>query len=155
MRPYPGKNASEEERIYNYRHSRVRRCIENAFGILSARWRIFHKSIRATVENVEKYTLACLVLHNFLRLTDNAHYTPSGFVDSEDKKGNLLPGEWRLQKENGLNNNALADLPPVRGSRARNDALETRDILRDFLNSEDGSLSWQLEYIRRTSHYAV
>ena len=22
MRPYPGKNASEEERIYNYRHSR-------------------------------------------------------------------------------------------------------------------------------------
>ena len=63
MRPYPGKNASEEERIYNYRHSRARRCIENAFGILSARWRIFQKPIRATVENVEKYTLACLALH--------------------------------------------------------------------------------------------
>ena len=65
MRPYPGKNTTEEERTYNYRHSKSRRCIENAFGILSAHWRIFQKPIRATVENVEKYTLACLVLHNY------------------------------------------------------------------------------------------
>ena len=35
MRPYPGKNASREERICNYQHSRARRCIEYAFGILS------------------------------------------------------------------------------------------------------------------------
>ena len=155
MRLYPGKNVSEEEQIYNYQHSRARRCIENAFGILTARWRIFHKPIRATVENVENYTLACLALHNYLRLTDNAHYTPSGFVNSEDKDRNFLLGEWRLQKENGLNNNALVDLPRVRGSRSRHDALETRNELRDFLNSEEGSLPWQLQYIRRTSHYAV
>ena len=35
MRTYPGKYASEEERIYNYRHSRARECTENAFGFLS------------------------------------------------------------------------------------------------------------------------
>ena len=55
MRLFPGKNATEEERIHSYRHSRARRCIENAFGVLSARWRIFQKPIRASVENVEKY----------------------------------------------------------------------------------------------------
>ena len=79
---------------------------------------------------------------NYLRLTDNAHYTPSGFVESEDKDGNFLPGELRLQKENGLNNNALVDLPHVRGSLSTHDALETRNGLRDFLNCEEGSLPW-------------
>ena len=153
MRPYPGKNASEEERIYNYRHSRARRCIENAFGILSARWRIFQKPIRATVSNVEKYTLACLALHNYLRLTDNSHYSPAGFVDSEDKDGHLLPGEWRLS--NSVDNGGLRDLPRVRGSRSRQDVLEVRNDLKEFLNSDEGSVPWQVEYIRRTSHYTV
>ena len=79
------KNACEEERIDNYRHSRARQCIEKAFGIITAHWRIFHKPISATKENAENYTLACLALHNYLRLTDNAHYTPSCFIDSETK----------------------------------------------------------------------
>ena len=66
MRPYRGLNANEEERLRNYRHSRGCRVIENAFDILASRWRIFQKPIRATVSNVEKYTMACLALHNYL-----------------------------------------------------------------------------------------
>ena len=45
-RLYPGKNASEEEGSYNSQHSRAWRCFENAFGILSACWTIFHKPMR-------------------------------------------------------------------------------------------------------------
>ena len=75
MKQYHGRNASEAERVFNYRHSRrVPRVIENAFGALLARSRIFHKSIRATVRNVEKYTFACLALHNFLLLAYDAKY---------------------------------------------------------------------------------
>ena len=44
-----------------------------------------------------------------------------------------IPEESRLQKENDLNNNAVVDLPRVRGSRSCHDALETRNELRDFL----------------------
>ena len=53
----------------------------------------FSYTICANVENAENYTLACLALHNYLRLTENASYCPSGFVDSVDDTGRIKEGE--------------------------------------------------------------
>ena len=85
--------------------------IENAFGILSARWRIFNRPIRASVENVERFVLAAMALHNYLRQTNNASYTPNGFVDSENNNGSIRLGEWR----NNVSGNAkgLVDIRPI------------------------------------------
>ena len=45
IKPYPGRNLSEEIKIYRYQLSRARCVIENAFDFLAARWRISHQPI--------------------------------------------------------------------------------------------------------------
>lgn len=54
MKPYPGKNLTPEKMIFNYRLSRARRTSENAFGILSAKFRIYRKPILTSPQNVNK-----------------------------------------------------------------------------------------------------
>ena len=85
MRPIPGKLNLAEQICDNFnRILRARRVIENRFGILVARWRLYRTPIVASVENAESYVLETLALHNYLRLTDNATYTTKGLVDSEN-----------------------------------------------------------------------
>ena len=55
MRPYPGKQSEvNKRRIFNYRLSRARRVIENVFGIMCSRFRIYKRSIIAKPENVTR-----------------------------------------------------------------------------------------------------
>jgi len=60
-RPYPKSLQLDlKKKVYNYRHSRARRIIESAFGILVARWRIFRRPINAYIRKAEKMILAML-----------------------------------------------------------------------------------------------
>ncbi|GFX01268.1 DDE Tnp4 domain-containing protein [Trichonephila clavipes] len=45
LRPYPGVALSKDKAIFNYRQSRTRRCVENAFGIIASCFRIFRKPL--------------------------------------------------------------------------------------------------------------
>lgn len=149
QRPYPGKHLTEEKRIFNYRLSRARRVIENAFGILRARWGIFRGPIQGSVETVECIIQATVCLHNYLRQTETALYCPSGFVDCYDNSGNIKPGEWRsaVSKEQ---EGALRQIPKVRGHRYTDNSLEVREALTKYVNSDQGAVPWQWEYVRST-----
>ena len=115
MKPYSGKHLSQDKEIFNYRLSHCRRTIENTFGILPARWRIFRRPIRAKPDTVGRIVKACICLHNYLRLTYNAHYLPVGFVDHEDGHGDIIPGDWR--KETTDDSGAMQ---PLRVGRTHN-----------------------------------
>lgn len=83
---------------FNYRLSRARRLIENAFGIMASRWRILRRAFRASEETTENIVKACVALHNFLlknSAMSRSAYNPPGYVDSEDWQGNLTHGSWR------------------------------------------------------------
>lgn len=68
MKPYPFKmNQPQAEKIFNYRLSRCRRVIENAFGQLKARFRKLGKGLEVKPRNWQTIIRACCLLHNFLK----------------------------------------------------------------------------------------
>ncbi|KAG1935444.1 protein ALP1-like [Pimephales promelas] len=136
MKPYPFRNLDHGQRIFNYRLSRARRTVENAFGILANRLRVFLSNIALEPEKVTTVTLAALCVHNFLRKKASDVYLPSAFADVEDDNHNIVPGAWRRDGE----------LPSVAASSARNAttaAKNQRDNLKAYFLSPAGSVSWQ------------
>ncbi|KAM3850458.1 uncharacterized protein ACN63O_019638 [Diretmus argenteus] len=67
MRPFPGANISRPQRLFNYRLSRARLVVEDAFGILSSQRRMYRRVIGTSPETAELCVRATCVLHNFLR----------------------------------------------------------------------------------------
>ena len=124
QRSFPRRSKpSEAQQIFNYRLSRARHVIENTFGILRVRWRVFSRPNQASVETAEEITKAAVCLHNYLRQTNSASYCATGFVDSEDGSGDIRPGEWRQVVRND-SRGALSDIAPLRGRRYSNSAIE-------------------------------
>jgi len=60
MKPFSRKNLNEEQAIFNYRLSRARRIVENAFGILASRFRILLREINLSPEKATLIVQALL-----------------------------------------------------------------------------------------------
>lgn len=136
MKPFTGRhNKGSIERAFNYRHSRARRVIENAFGIMSSVFRVLRKPISLQPEAAKWVTLSCAYLHNFLRNNSSAEtYSPAHVFDSEDEQGNLTNGTWRNE---GIE---LQGLRWVK-QRGENPGVFVRQEMAHFFHSQP--LSWQ------------
>ena len=141
MRPFPGRNLDQRRRVFNYRLSRARRVVENAFGILATRWRILRRPIIAKPEKVESIVKATVALHNYLKTINGASYCPAGSVDQEEQDGLVIPGDWRDN-----NQGSLTPLPPTNNGRYSVQAVQIRDAYADYFLSPGGKLSWQDAY---------
>lgn len=136
MKPYPGRDLGLSQRVFNYRLSRARRCIENTFGIMSARFRLLRAPISLNAAKTRKVTLACCVLHNFLITRNGANYTQSGESSEESlPEENLFPLEPIGEAVNDEDN-----VPHIHPNNVREE-------LEAYFMSKDGSVGWQFQQI--------
>ncbi|XP_068687857.1 putative nuclease HARBI1 [Montipora foliosa] len=139
MKPFPHRTAMGDEKIFNYRLSRARRIVENAFGLLCTRFRLLLRTLELDVPNAMQVVRACIALHNFLMTRKDKCYSAPGSIDNEDEFGNVVPGSWRNQ----IDSDDICDLrsdPSARSSTLQ--AREVRDDLKDYF-FEEGAISFQ------------
>ena len=86
-----GKQLADGARkSFNYRLSQACRNIENTFGILGSRCKIFQKPIEGTPKRKERIIPATVALYNYVNQTDHTRYSPTGFIDLEDGTGEII-----------------------------------------------------------------
>ena len=121
MRPFPRQDLNHAKKIFNYRLSRARRCIECAFGILRAKWRFLATEVNISVKNCEELIKAACLLHNIII---------ERFYDMSENLGgeNNVRGEQAIQQ---------------RANRGNNISLDIRNKFMNYFNSPSGEVPWQ------------
>ncbi|XP_062386963.1 uncharacterized protein LOC134075952 [Sardina pilchardus] len=141
LRPFPGRQVPLQRRVYNYRLSRARLVVECAFGILSARWRMYRRVIATSPEVAEACVKATCVLHNFLRIKS---------LEKERRRGTQREPE-DLDDPDSAPPVASVDLGPPESLRnaprlgsnnASRRAIELRETFCSYFN-EEGTVYWQ------------
>ena len=151
VKPYPRGSIQMPERIANYRISRARRIIENAFGIATTRFRLFRRAITADVDVATEATKAVIILHNYLmaeKSFSNNAYCPPDFVDLEHN-GTIREGAWR--QENNCNS-GFQDARSMGSNNYSVTAKVTRDNFRDYFISNAGAVPWQNDMVLATEN---
>lgn len=113
--------------------------MENAFGLLTAVWRVFTNAIGIKVENVSKIVFVTCVLHNLLRAKKQMFET----VDREDTaNGRVQTGSWRDVR------NKLSDVQQISNFSSAS-ANSIRETYCEYFNTT-GKVDWQDKFI---NHY--
>lgn len=140
MKPFSQRHLDHDRRIFNYRLSRARRIVENAFGILGNRFGCLLTHMRQQPRTVTTITEACVCLHNVMRLRYPGQQ--NAIMDQEAPDHRVVPGAWRDQRNmEDMNDVAL-------GNQATARAKVQRLYLTHYVNSEVGSVPWQEKAIR-------
>lgn len=137
LKPYQQRELhNHEKRIYNYRMCRARRVVENAFGILAARFQIFHSAIDfKSIEDINFVVLACCTLHNYLSCKSRQEYISPCDSDTENQIADTIRTGLRT---NGI----LAPLQTTRTGNSDNNAKKVREDFVKYCNTT-GAVSWQ------------
>ena len=109
LKPFGGRDLSSDQKNFNNRLSRARKCVECAFGIANSKWRLLSKCIECNVDVAEKIVKCICVLHNTI-------------IDKEGIDRNFTP----------VNTNTTNF--PNRANHPTNEAMDIRNIYVDYFS---------------------
>lgn len=139
LKPYSKNELTHEKRIFNYRLARARNVVENAFGLLSSRFRILHSAISITnVDSINYIVAAACVLHNYL-------LTVSPSYGAHSKNWKVEDGEC---SKNDYNRVEFVQLENNKTKNPKAEAKLNRDKYCEFFNTA-GTVEWQEEMLRQ------
>ena len=137
MKPYGSKDLTRKQRIFNYRLSRARRVVENAFGILANWFQVLLTTMMHEADTVRLLVKTCVLLHNLMRT--RYPVMQNRLVDFQRPDGVLVPGAWRAGKN--LDDTRPVNVPgPNRDFRV---AKAQRNLIMEWCNSPAGRVPWQ------------
>ncbi|XP_045453417.1 uncharacterized protein LOC123662651 [Melitaea cinxia] len=131
---------SRERKIFNYRLSRARHIVENAFGILASRFRIYHTVINLEPKNIEKIVMATCVLHNYLMKHVGSSCAPREcFYEENATNGTVITEGYNTTRSTMVNLQR----------RQGNILNYAKQVLEKFTNYfvNEGSVSWQDNFV--------
>ncbi|XP_061716959.1 uncharacterized protein LOC133524824 [Cydia pomonella] len=120
---------NDPNKIFNYRLSRARRTVENAFGILRARFRVFQGPLQVQPYMADKIVLAACCLHNVL---------------TRDTQEN----EEILTDEIDCNSTCFGNIRPTYRNPSQ-EAVQVREAYKNYFMSAEGQVPWQIQAIRQ------
>ena len=129
QKPFPHRRLNNAQRNFNYRLSRARRVVENAFGMWANRFRVFLTTINVHPKTVEKLVFASCIIHNILREKWPQYYG----MPEED--ASLPAGDWTRDPLDGLE--------PRQRQTGPGPAKIVRDHLTEYYNKPENRLPWQ------------
>ena len=112
MKPYYIRGRVKSFQIANYRISRGREVVENAFGILSSRFRVLSDTMLVHTKTVKDIMLACEVLHNILWAERGA----GGAIAERDLEDEEIPCGFMMVTQMVVMTGTLPTMPRSKGT---------------------------------------
>lgn len=60
----------KQKKIFNERLSRAQKVVEDAFGQLSQKFRVYQRWLKSLPENADKIIFTTCILHNFIKMLE-------------------------------------------------------------------------------------
>lgn len=132
---------SQERKILNFRLSRARRVVENAFGIMASRFRIFYTHINLEPKSIDKVVKASCALHNCLIEHSKNSYAPHECFYRENSENRTKSSE-----RYNIQNSTMENLERRNSGNTLNTAKIVRENFMNYFNQE-GAVPWQDNYV--------